>query len=153
MQPTVDTISGALKINNLPDLACKEINSFADALKALAQFSTIELPASITGVVFGASEPSESEVNKIWARTDNNGNFIGFYVFTAGEWRPAYTLPDGHIEWISGDSRSPPPGFQLINNVGPNFINSGVRTHLQAFYFFDATSTYYLYYAAAFVGY
>ncbi len=153
MQPLIDVIRGALKIDNLPDLACAEINSFADAIRAFPQFATVEVPTSVSGIIFSPVEPTTDDTNKLWVKVDVNGNFIGVYVFTNGDWNAVYLFPPGHIEWLAIDSRSPPKGFTLINALGPTFIDSSVRTHLMAQYLLDPTLVFYVYAAYAFTGY
>lgn len=154
MQPPSDVIRGAIKIDNLPDLACKKILNFADAIKALAQFTSIEIPEGITNVIIGFQEPSTDDTNKLWVRRDINGNFVGLYIFASGSWRPIYNLVPGEVIWLAIDSRYPPEGFQLIDASGPSFILSSVRTALVADYLKDDPAhTYYQYAAYAFIGY
>jgi len=156
MQPPINGVRGLFKIDGLPDLACKEINSFADAIKALPDFAVVELPASFNSTIVGAQAPSADDTNKIWYRFDLSGNFIGIYAFQAGAWElvvqpaPAGTID---IHWRYGPSNVTYNGWTLIDTAGPAIIDATVRTALVAQYVQDVTLTYYIYAAYIFTGY
>lgn len=136
MQSVIGAVNVPILIQNLPDLACTEINSFLDALKALTVYGSVDIPASITNVIVGVSEPTSNDANKIWFRYDNSGNFLGIYAFQAGQWRQVIQNIPGQVYWLAVDSATGvPDGFTIIDASGPSFISAGTRTHIQTFYY------------------
>lgn len=103
-----DSISGAVKVVNLPDLAC--FTDFADFVQKLADSLVIEIPDSITNVVVGNSEPTDSNT-ALWVRRDNSGTFVGLYVYTSGVWAPIYPVP-GQLTRIYGSTLDVPSGWR-----------------------------------------
>lgn len=123
---TNDVIQGAVKVVNLPDLAC--FTNFEEFVQALANSLVLEIPQSITNVVDGNSEPTSSQTTVLWVRRDNSGTFVGLYVFTAGSWTQIYPVP-GQLTRVYGSTLDIPEGFQRADQ-DPN-LTVAQRTFLQ----------------------
>lgn len=138
MQMPIDEIKGILVLQNMPDADCVGENSLlAETLKAIPTYIAPILPNGLSNVVVSSSEPTNSQVTKLWVRYDTSGNFIGLYVFTAGQWRLAVQpSPENFFipHWLIGDSANPPNGYTLITAGGPTYIPAPVRTALVAQY-------------------
>lgn len=154
MQPPITGVTVPILINSLPDLACAEVNSIADAIQVLAQYGTVEIPTSITNVIVGFSEPTSDDINKIWFRYDVNANFLGIYAFQNGGWHPVVmTSALTDIFWKYRATNIPATGFTIIDSTGPSFIDSVTRAYLESLYVWDVGHTFYIYAAYAFTGY
>lgn len=132
---TTDEIQGAVKILNLPDVACFEtIQQWA---AALAEQLVIEIPSTITNVVIGNSEPTDSQNTALWVRRDNAGTFIGLYVFSSGAWLQIYPvpLPLTQFTWVTGSSLSIPTGYKRAD-LFPG-LTAGQITFYQARWYAD----------------
>jgi len=114
-----DVIQGALKILNLPDLAC--YTSYAEAIQAIVANIGVELPqGDLTNVVVGNQQPSNSQLDALWIRKDNSGTFLGIYVYSGGEWvqiypigAPAVSFPFCYV--AGGTTLNPlPAGWESI---------------------------------------
>lgn len=115
--PVNVTITGAVKVKNVPERAC--FNTWVDFVKSLEQYLSVEVPASISNVIIGTQNPSDSDKEKLWFRRATNGQFIGIYAFQDGAWRPFYFQPPGQVTWMYGNSNSIPEGFRLVTNPDP----------------------------------
>lgn len=64
------------------------------------------LPVSVGNynaqIVTGSSTPGVGDQDKLWFRSDNSGNPLGFYTFVSGVWRPIYSGRLGQITMFSG---------------------------------------------------
>lgn len=121
-----DSISGAVKVVGLPDLAC--FTNFADFVQKLADSLVIEIPDSITNVVVGNSEPADP-TTALWVRQDNSGTFVGLYAYTSGAWAQIYPVP-GQLTLIYGSSLDVPAGWQIATD-DPN-LTADEKTFLEA---------------------
>lgn len=74
----------AIVILSLPDLCCYP--SFLDFLLALPSFLGVELPTSITNVIFSVIPPSDTQRNFLWIVFDNTGAAVDVRVFSQGGW-------------------------------------------------------------------
>lgn len=148
-----DNVKGALKLNALPERTC--FTSFQDFVEQLPNFLSVEVPASVSNVVIGPSVPSQDDIDKLWVRRDVNGNFIGFYAFQNGAWRPFYNLvTQGAVQiiWLYGDSNTPPDGFTFIDTGDP-VISPTVVVALKGQYVPNPLGGGFAYYAARFSGF
>lgn len=145
------TVRGAVKIDNLPDLAC--FTSFKDFLKELPNLLTLELPVTISNVIVSNIQPTDALRSSVWFRMSNSGSFIGIYLYSGGAWRQIFPIPEPVVQvfWVAGDSRDIPVGFELVDAGNPNFTASQ-RTHIMAQYLSDPTNTFYEYFAVNYVG-
>lgn len=125
------TVRNALKINNIPDLAC--FKTFTDLLKALPEFYSVEIPNDITNVVISSSEPDESQRDSLWIKTDTSGSFIGLFLYTGGAWNQIYPAPN-EIFWVYGDSDDIPAGYELVDTGNANFTTAEIA-HLQRMFY------------------
>lgn len=146
---TKSVIKGAVTLVNLPDVTCFE--TYLEMLQSLVTYLGIEIPVDdISNVVISNQQPGIADINKLWVRRANSGQMLGIYVFTNGKWI-ALTPAANQVFWFYGDSRSTQPGYKLIES------NSGIFTSaeyalLEQQYIRDPSNTYFVYYAAIFVG-
>lgn len=148
--PINNTVVGALKLLNLPDVACYE--NFEQLLKAIETLYAVEIPSTITNVVVSSSEPGPDHTDSIWVRKDASGNFLGVYVFSDGKWKLAASLPVGTLVWWN-DSRSIPDGFQLLD-VNSNYYTSKAIQAIRGQFVIEETSPeWFSYCAIVWVGY
>lgn len=109
-----DVIRGALKIDNFPEGCC--FISFEEMIKSLPSWFTVEVPSDVTNVVVGVTPPSEAQRDAVWFKTGSNGSLIGIFMYSTGQWRQVYPVP-GQMTRIVGDSRTPPTGYILANDL------------------------------------
>lgn len=146
---TKSVIKGAVTMTNLPDITC--FSSFTELLQSLTGYLGVEIPVDdISNVVISNQQPGIADINKLWVRRANSGQMLGIYVFTNGKWI-ALTPAANQVFWFYGDSRTTQPGYKLIES------NSGIFTApeyalLEQQYIRDPSNTYFIYYAAIFVG-
>jgi len=114
-----DTIRGMLKLNGLID--CEFYTSWQDFVAAIPKLFAVEIPNNITNVTIGDQQPSDSERDHLWFRTDSSGAFAGLYMFAQCVWQKIYPVPN-QLFFMWGDSRILPPGYTLAD-ADPN-INS-----------------------------
>lgn len=145
-----DNIKGALKLTSAIDRQC--FTSFTDFVEKLPSLLSVEVPASVSNVVIGPSEPGQDDIDKLWLRRDNNGSFLGWYAFQNGNWNPFYNLVPGEVVWLVGDSTNPPDGFTVIDTGDPT-IPAYIVTVLKGLYIPSVISSGYAYYAARFSGF
>lgn len=141
MSNEVITVTGAWKLVGLPDTAC--FTSFKDLLLALQAFSVLEIPKTITNVVVSNVQPLDSQRNYVWFRTGSSGHFIGIYVYSDGKWVQVFRAPQEiiRIGGIGADSRTPPPGYQLIDSDNAGFTSAQV-SFIQSGWHKDPTNTF-----------
>lgn len=151
--PIVDTISGSVKLNGLPERAT--FRSWEQFITALPGYLTIELPRGATGVIVGNATPSEDDRDKIWVRRNSSGDFLGLYTFTGNAWHPYFQFATGELlqpVWVIGDSNNVPEGFVLID-VGDAIIPSGVVNALRAQYVPNPAGPGFAYFAVRYIGF
>lgn len=124
-------VSGSLKTKGIPQDVCFE--SFAELLKSLEKYVTVEVPRSITNVTVGDTPPGEDRRDNLWVRFDKSGNYLGNWVFVKGNWQLAYTFAPNQIIWMTGDSRVIPQGFKLVDENNGS-VPSDVAQVLQGQY-------------------
>lgn len=67
-------------------------------------------------LLVGFTTPAIADNSLPWARTDQNGNWMGIHMFIQGEWRPAPTLPLGAVIGMHNLNVSDVPfGWKLCN--------------------------------------
>lgn len=143
------TVNGALKINNLPDLAC--FQSFEDLLKALPTFLTVEVPSTITNVIISNVQPQDNQRDAIWFRRSNSGEFIGIYLYSSGTWRLVFPSPNALIR-MYGDSRDVPEGYILADETNPN-LTANQASFIKSSWLKDPTDTWYVIFDVTWVGF
>lgn len=149
MSVIVDVVTGAIKLNNLPDREC--FRGWDDFIRRLPEFLSVEIPPSALGVIIGKDSPSEDDRDKIWYRRDASGAFLGIYAFQGGAWKPLYNIPTGQIIWLWGSSQSIPEGFTFIW-TGDAVIPSNVVAGIIGQYIPDG-SGHYSYFAVRYSGF
>ena len=89
---------------------------------------------------------------RMWGRLDGNLNPLGWYAYIKGSWRNFYTdmTGQGSVRWITGDSNSPPDGWQPIR-TGTTGIDSTIVASMVDQYV-EISPGRYSYYAARFIG-
>lgn len=154
------SVLGALKSTGVPQNACYE--SFAQLLKDLPNWLTVEVPATISNVVVSVTEPGEDSKGKVWYRISGTGAFVAQYLFFNGSWKRLYSYAPGQVIWMSGNSSQVGvPGtdlepFELITATGPSSVPSTARVAIRAQYVESNPVTspeQFLYYAVVYVGY
>ena len=113
MTTGVDNIRGVLKLDNFMEGKC--FTSWNDFVRAIPSMFSVEVPSDITNVTVGTQQPSDSERDHLWVRTDNSGAFSGLYVYAQGAWQKIYPVPS-QLFFMYGDSRVLPPGYTLAVN-------------------------------------
>ena len=150
MQKINDSIRAAVRIENIPERA--RFSSFEDMLNAISNYLSVEIPPTVTGVVSSSKEPDKDSRDKLWLRRDGSGGVLGIYYYAQAKWQPAYTAPDGTVQWIIGDSGTPPEGFKAILEAD-DVVDSTVVETLKQRYISIPNTTRYKYYAARFIGF
>lgn len=107
-----DVIRGAVKVDGLPDRV--SFSSWRDAILALPELLTIEVPPGAIGVVVGQDTPSEDDRNKVWYRRDKSGAYLGAYGFQNGAWHEIQQTGLQQVYWVYGNSLDVPEGFTVI---------------------------------------
>lgn len=100
-----------VEVVNLPQEFCFR-GSAADILTQIAASLGVKLPASITNVVIGNTEPVNPQVTALWVRTDGAGNFIGLYVVSDGNWVNVNTFTPSIVQV----AENTPIGGTLVNS-------------------------------------
>lgn len=118
-----DTVQGVLKLQGLLDEGC--FTSWKEFVASIPDLFSVELPNDITNVTVGSSQPSDSERDHLWIRTDGSGSFVGLLIYASGAWRQIYPAPN-QIFLMYGDSRSVPVGYTLVSD-DPNLSTSEVQ--------------------------
>ena len=136
---SADTISGSLKLADLPDLFC--FTSWPEFLKALPDLLTVEIPAGLTNVVITNVQPNDTQRDFVWFRMSNGGSFIGIYLFSAGKWTQFFPVPLAIYHVAGGDSRTPPDGYILTEDA--SYLTANERAKIRETWLLDVTNTYY----------
>lgn len=137
-------VRNALKINNLPELACFE--SFEELLKALPDFYSVEIPDTITNVIISTTEPDVStDSQSLWIKYDTSGSFVGLFLFTGGAWNMVFPAPN-EVFWLYGDSTNVPPGY--INTDDAPGLTTDLKNYLKSLWHQDPTTLIFDYYTA-----
>lgn len=144
-----NVVIGAIQVKGLPEEAC--FTTFKELLQALKDYLVVEIPRSITNVLFSVEEPAPDQRNYLWVRYNNAGGFVGLYIYAAGAWQLITPVPQG-IFWIYGDSDNPPPGYLPILSGHPEFTAAQI-TFMEAQYYPSGGPAPYSIYAATFIGF
>jgi len=108
---TQPIVKGAIKVSGVPDGAC--FTTFADLLKSLGTYLTVEIPNQVfSNIIISSTQPGSADAGKIWWRLSNAGTFIGIYTYANNVWNQVIPTPN-EIFWIYGDSANPPAGFSF----------------------------------------
>ncbi len=69
-------------------------------LQLISEYMEISGLADFNGVNYGSVTPDPEDRDKAWLRTDSNGNFLGWYVWTGAAWTilPSKALVGTEIE-------------------------------------------------------
>lgn len=131
MPSSNNIINGAIVLTGFLDIKCYE--KISDVINALPQILGLSLdPSELTNVVVSAIQPLSGQENYVWFRMSNGGTFIGIYIYSGGAWRQVFPAP-GNIQWVYGNSATPPAGFILTDDAGG--ISSDIKNHLKTFWF------------------
>lgn len=147
-------VIGDLKYEGQIDNVCN-IEDIQGLVKHLAKHLKFYVPASITNVLVGNKQPADSDRYKVWFKQDNSSNFEGIYIYAVGAWRKIYpveTPGNRQVFWISGDSRSIPEGFELIEEGTAGISSSDIES-IKALYRSSVDSDYFTYYAVVYKGF
>lgn len=139
--PDIIKIPNAIKLQGLPDDTC--FTTFAELLKALVEFMSLEIPASITNVVVSNVQPLDDQRNAVWFRMSNGGDFIGIYIFSGGTWIQIYPVPGVQFLRIAGDSTLPPAGYVLGNDPSLGLTAAQIA-HIEGQWLLDPTLTFWV---------
>lgn len=147
-----NTVASALKVIDLPERAC--FTTWREFIESIPQFIGVEVPASVSGVIVGPSAPGEGDMDKIWFRRDNAGNFLGIYAFQNGAWRILVQQIPGVTEifWVVGDSENPPEGFTVIAAGDPT-MPAATALGITSMYLPNPVGPGFSYFAMRFSGY
>lgn len=121
-----DVIRGAIKLDNFLEGKC--FTSWSDFISDLPNMLSVEIPTGITNVNIGNLQPSSSELDHLWIKTDGSGSFIGMFIYTTGSWRQIYPAPN-QLFLMYGNSTSIPAGYTLAS-ADPN-ISAAELANLQ----------------------
>lgn len=146
LEPAV--VDGSLVFKGLLEELCYE--SLREFVLALPSIFGVQVPKSVTNVIFSNTQPLDSDRDSLWVRQDNAGKILGFYVFSNGTWRQMLPTPNGVFN-MYGDSRDVPEGYVLAdeNNTA---LPPGVGLFLKTYWKLDPTNTYYIYFQATYSG-
>ena len=148
-----DSLVGELELVTRPQNLCW--GKPLDFVKTLIDIVKVKFPISRGNkfVVVGHETPGTDDVDKQWARFDQNRNPLGWHAFVKGQWRKYYTVVPGEIRWIIGDSDNPPSGWQLVDeNISG--LNINIVNKLKAQYVaFEGDPTRFMYFAVRYFGY
>lgn len=144
-----DVIKGAIKINGNLDRQC--FSSWREFLETLPNLLAVEVPRGASSLLVGREEPGEEDRNKLWARQDSNGAFLGLYAFQNGGWRPFYNYVQNEIIWMFGNSDTIPDGFTLVE-VGDPVIPSSVVNAIRG-QFIPGANNNFIYFAVKYTGF
>lgn len=141
--PGTIVILNALKILGLPDLPC--FTNFEDLLKSLPEFLGLELPDSITNVVFSTNEPLDHGV--LWVVSNNAGEIVDLRVYSNGAWVSFFSLLDlANNQWLRARNAADTADINILKidtsdrlEVGPTIFGTissylGVTTGLPDLY-------------------
>lgn len=145
-----DYVSGRLQVVGLPDGQC--FTTWQDFINAIPSLFGVEVPRTVTNVSIGATQPPESEKDNLWVRIDGSGNFLGFYVFTAGAWRKAYQYTQNDVLWQWGRSDVLEDGFRLIDQ-NSNLPSTVIQSLMLQYVVDPINPGVFNYFAVQFVGY
>jgi hypothetical protein len=155
-----ETVLGSLKALGIPQNACYE--DFAQLLKDLPNWFTVEVPASVGNVVISVTEPGEDSKGKVWIRITGTGVFVAPYMFFNGSWKRIYDYAPGSVIWMAGNSSqvgavgTDLEPFELVTATAPSSVPSNARTAIVAQYVQTSpvtTPVQYIYFAVVYVGY
>lgn len=76
---------GLIKVLNVPQEFCFQ-GTAAEIVQQLANVLAVELPASITNVWVGPTEPPDTQNWALWVARNNAGTFVGLRVVSDGVW-------------------------------------------------------------------
>ncbi len=150
--PVPQNISvGTLFLKTLPELPC--FSSMEEFLVALPDIYGLSIPDSITNVIVSNVQPNSDQTAALWVRLSNSGNFMGIYVFSGGNWVQIVPTPNA-IQWMYGDSASPPPGYANTDDAGTTYVSNALKASLKALWLAgDKTPPSYEYYSAVWIGF
>lgn len=124
-----------------------------DFIALLIRILRVKFPVN-QGVDFitkGFRTPSVDDRNRMWARTDKNGNPEGWFSFVKGKSRQWYDVAPGEVRWFIGHSSNPPAGWQVILPSVGGIPAAVVDSYVSRYVTDDADG--YISYAARYIGY
>lgn len=154
MPQSSDVVNAPIAVLNLPDLLCvKDLREF---LSVLPNYLVALIPTSVTNVIISPSQPLEGERSSLWIRLSNSGGFLGFYVFTGGQWTAIFPVPNSVIAIFRnpGDPTTPPAGYTRLDDLSGVVMDPTIVTAREATWVPDTSMPgEYLFYEALFTGF
>lgn len=95
-----------LTAGNLDPNPC--FTSEQDRLNAYVSKTQASLPINFTTVIVSSTAPSPDDRDKVWIRIDGAGRIIGTYLFSNGQWQPAFP---SNPYVMAGEIREYDPNF------------------------------------------
>lgn len=79
----------------------------AEFVKHLTEYLSVVLSGTSGEVVISPTQPGTDETSKLWARIDNNRNFLGWYLIENGIWAQVTDAYVGEIRWFDSSVTLP----------------------------------------------
>jgi len=115
--PRYDKLTGKMELGKTPSNWCWTTpKAFAEELINSLQFSW-PFEDTHKAVIYGDKTPSADDKDKMWARFDNSGNWLGWYAWQKGSWKRVYNYRSDQVIWLYGNSNNIPDGFQLLDGT------------------------------------
>lgn len=145
----IDVIRGAIKLDGFLEGKC--FTSWSEFISELPNMLSVEIPTGITNVTVGNIQPSSSELDHLWIKTDGAGSFIGMFIYTTGSWRQIYPAPN-QLFLMYGNSTNIPAGYTLASS-DPNLTPAEIA-NLQKIWTIGGTSpTWYSVFHVTYIGF
>jgi len=146
-----DTLLGRLQVTTKPISLCW--GKPWDFVKSLVDILSVKFPVNSNNqfIVSGKDTPSPDDAELMWARFDNNRNPLGWFAFVKSNWRKFFTVVNGEVRWVIGDSTSIEDGWQLIDDNTPG-VDADIITQIKKQYVLISPGRY-KYFAVRYMGY
>jgi hypothetical protein len=116
-----DVVRGAIYLDSFLEGKC--FKSWDEFVQALPSMLAVEVPASVSNVSVGNTQPNDDERDNLWVRKDNSGSFMGLFVYSQGAWQQIYPPPNA-ASLVLGDSRNVPAGYILASDASFVDVNT-----------------------------
>lgn len=147
-----DYLTGKLEVVDKPvTLSWTNPLEFIERLKKIIR---VKFPVNKGNdfIVSGWIVPSTDDTGRMWARFDQNRNWLGWFAFVKGKWRRVYNYRSDEIIWLVGNSNDIPEGFSLISNTSQ--LSLAIRNEILSRYVETSPgSGVYSYFAVRWIGY
>lgn len=139
-----------LTITGLLDNLCFE-GTFPEAIKEVLSKVVVQVPNTVTNVVVGPDEPSDSQRDFVWFKRNSAGDFEGIFIYVGGDWQQIFPVLNS-LTWVYGDSDSPPPGYVAANDAASP-LTAPEKTHLETLWYPPGPGGPWSIYQAVYVGF